>query len=472
MTLSLLDSEVKRLLSKASTYGPETQWKQNEFSEILPFPKPLSLSVLRTLTGNNGATGMACRELGLPCSSSVPADDYLETVFGRTYVNTAAEKLLFGGSASHSFVKNLISSTKLQKGMKLFYREFDEITSRLDTHFKKINRSNFETLSEPELAAKIKDILEVLNKHYRYVVKAGLLAKFCLDDISAKTGMDDAAHLASADSRKIFNKNKEALNILHFRENELQSFDLFSAEIDYELSCPRFIEKKYQFPSASTTHRESSLPIKIPKGVDDALFLFKVYESLKVIFKTMLLRELYILRLALLELGAGYGLQEDIFYLDLDQILKAQNRDFKKRIEEKKELEQAFQPVHVPTVITPSELPVLLHGDFRKASHDLKGICVNGFEFEGKALLYDSEKDLELIEPDTILVSRYASPNLVIAFSRARGVIAETGGMLSHLAIVAREQRFPLVLQASDATDLIKNGDHLIIDEKGKISVA
>lgn len=474
MTLSFLEAEVGRLAAKASAYGLDTQWKQNEFSEILPFPKPLSLSVLRGLAGHNGATGIACRELGLSYSASVPVDDYLETVFGRTYVNTAAEKLLIRKDARGSFVRAIVSSAKLLKAKKLFYRTFDDIAAELDRYFESSSRQDMKALSQSNLLRMTQDLLSGLNGHYRYVVKAGILANHSLDEIAAKTGIDEAARLTGVDSLSIFSRDKDALKMLHYRESELHRFDQYSAEIDYELACPRLIEEDKQSSHGYPRQKQpvASEKRKIPKGLNEHLFFFKAYEMMKAVVKAMLLRELYLMRLALLEIGDRYGLGDDIFYLDPGEVFNADSSHARKTIAERKLLEQAFLPIHIPALVSPSDLPGLIHGGLRKAAHELKGICVNGFGFEGKALLYDSEKDLEMIGADTIVVSRYASPNLVMVFSRARGVIAETGGMLSHLAIVAREQRFPLVLQASDATDLIKNGDRLVIDEKGRISFA
>ena len=73
------------------------------------------------------------------------------------------------------------------------------------------------------------------------------------------------------------------------------------------------------------------------------------------------------------------------------------------------------------------------------------------------------------ISGDTVIVARHARPGLVAAFPVARGIITETGGLLSHLAIVAREQGFPLVLQAADATSLIRDGQQVVV---GQVAVA
>jgi pyruvate,water dikinase len=44
------------------------------------------------------------------------------------------------------------------------------------------------------------------------------------------------------------------------------------------------------------------------------------------------------------------------------------------------------------------------------------------------------------------------------------GVVAETGGQLSHTSIVAREYGLPAVVGITNATRVIKEGQHITID--------
>jgi len=49
-------------------------------------------------------------------------------------------------------------------------------------------------------------------------------------------------------------------------------------------------------------------------------------------------------------------------------------------------------------------------------------------------------------------------------FTRAAGIVAEAGGMLSHSSIVAREYGIPCVVSVTDATVAIPDGATLIVD--------
>jgi pyruvate,water dikinase len=71
-----------------------------------------------------------------------------------------------------------------------------------------------------------------------------------------------------------------------------------------------------------------------------------------------------------------------------------------------------------------------------------------------------------------ILVCPSTDPAWVPLFVHARGVVMETGGMLSHGAIVAREFGLPAVAGIADVQRRIKTGQRLRIDGgTGMVSV-
>ena len=52
-------------------------------------------------------------------------------------------------------------------------------------------------------------------------------------------------------------------------------------------------------------------------------------------------------------------------------------------------------------------------------------------------------------------------------------MVVDTGGTLSHAAIVAREYKIPAVLATGNATEKLKDGDRVIIDgTKGTVVIA
>ncbi len=63
-----------------------------------------------------------------------------------------------------------------------------------------------------------------------------------------------------------------------------------------------------------------------------------------------------------------------------------------------------------------------------------------------------------------VLVVRTLDPAIAGVLPVASGLIAETGSPLSHLAILAREYRVPVVVGVAAATDLYHDGDVVVVD--------
>jgi pyruvate,water dikinase len=63
-----------------------------------------------------------------------------------------------------------------------------------------------------------------------------------------------------------------------------------------------------------------------------------------------------------------------------------------------------------------------------------------------------------------ILVVPGCEPCWSVVFPLAGGMISETGGVLSHAAILAREYNIPGISGIMGATKIIKTGDNLLLN--------
>jgi pyruvate,water dikinase len=63
-----------------------------------------------------------------------------------------------------------------------------------------------------------------------------------------------------------------------------------------------------------------------------------------------------------------------------------------------------------------------------------------------------------------ILVARTTLPAWTSLFSVAAGVVTDSGGTLSHAAIVAREYGIPCVVGVRVATTAIRDGQTITVD--------
>lgn len=82
----------------------------------------------------------------------------------------------------------------------------------------------------------------------------------------------------------------------------------------------------------------------------------------------------------------------------------------------------------------------------------------------GRARVVRELAHVEQVEPGEILVASNTDPGWTSVFPLLSGLITETGGLLSHGALLAREYGIPAVTGVRGATGFIKTGDLLEID--------
>ena len=91
----------------------------------------------------------------------------------------------------------------------------------------------------------------------------------------------------------------------------------------------------------------------------------------------------------------------------------------------------------------------------------------------GPARIVTGPSDFETVRPGDVLVCRTTDPAWTPLFGRIAAVVTETGGMLSHAAIVAREHGIPAVLGVPQATDRIRDGARITVNgTKGTVTPA
>ena len=95
---------------------------------------------------------------------------------------------------------------------------------------------------------------------------------------------------------------------------------------------------------------------------------------------------------------------------------------------------------------------------------DITGVSGSVGKAVGSVRVIKSPEEFDKLQAGEILVCTYTDPEWTPLFTLAAGVVVDTGGTLSHAAIVAREYKIPAVLATGNATEKLKDGDMVIVD--------
>jgi pyruvate, water dikinase len=107
-----------------------------------------------------------------------------------------------------------------------------------------------------------------------------------------------------------------------------------------------------------------------------------------------------------------------------------------------------------------------------KNNRTISGLAGSPGTATGTARLVMSEADLDRVQHGDIIVCRVTSPAWASVFQVASGVISDSGGMMSHAAIVCREYGIPAVVGTGSATQQLEDGQQVRLDgSSGKVTV-
>ncbi len=160
-------------------------------------------------------------------------------------------------------------------------------------------------------------------------------------------------------------------------------------------------------------------------------------------------RMYYIVRTHVLAVAHQRGLGDDIFFMTFQEILD----DDRSLIDRNREIYDSYRNFESPHEIGSKfghiEAP---HGG------EIRGIGASQGSVTGVARVVRSIEDAARVEQGAILVCPFTDPGWTPVLSRVAAVVTETGGLLSHAAVICREFAIPAVLGVPNATRRISDG--------------
>lgn len=180
-------------------------------------------------------------------------------------------------------------------------------------------------------------------------------------------------------------------------------------------------------------------------------------------------------RLTALERGrrlAAAGLlnaPEDAFYLTLDQLLVLP-ADACEQVTLRRAQRDLLRTVRVPAFFSGNWVPEA-PDDGLRSGDTASGIGVSAGVVRGTVRILDPD-DLIDLEPGEILVAAFTDAGWTPYFGLAAGVLTDTGGQMSHAAVVARECGIPCVVAVPGASHRLRTGQVVELDgSTGRVSV-
>ena len=166
--------------------------------------------------------------------------------------------------------------------------------------------------------------------------------------------------------------------------------------------------------------------------------------------------------------------KNDIFYMKYDEVkelIKDEQKAEKMRynIEERKKEMVEYQNLQLPEIIYDDFLPKPI--DETEISEQLNGVPTSKGFYIGPVKVVKGISDINKIQEGDIIAIPYSDVSWTPLFAKAKAVISESGGILSHSSIVAREYDIPAIVSVKGATLLTDNTLVAVDAFKGKISI-
>lgn len=169
----------------------------------------------------------------------------------------------------------------------------------------------------------------------------------------------------------------------------------------------------------------------------------------------------------------------DVFLLDRHELRKALARDHGRGLQalvrrRRRELDEAATRtpdlvIGAPPAANAEPDPIFekfygTPGEQRGDGSHLIGFGASPGRAEGTARVVRSAADLGRVSAGDVLVCTTTTPSWTPVFGSLAGVVTDTGGILCHAAVVAREYGLPAVVGAHLATSRIAEGSRVTLD--------
>ncbi len=453
---------------------------------------------------NMGVVGDIFELLGMP-------RDALEILAGIEFSNEN-RSLFRPGPQTIQFLPNILRFI-MQKAM--FEKNIEKFQRDFQLKYKQVKKALIEDLNEEETLGIIEKLIDLNSTASYYVIMAQLLnslfsmvlkTRLKKENISIEEFPENQPLLEFVDPRfhlaklnKLYKKQSDSENL--FKEENidpefLRELRLFKQRFGHlsdsgnDFTTPSWNEQPELIIEMIKATEQGLKPSSISLNHDllkkkgNLIFFYKKAARYRLYRETVTFLYTYGYRLfrpAFLHLGSLLSKKnllndsDDIFYLkypDIKKIISDPSvaSKLRKRVRTTKEEIKKYGNVRLPEVIF-EELPkaMLMSLDVKE---ELYGVPTSKGYHVGPVKVIKGVSDFKKVTKGDIIIIPFSDISWTPLFAKASAVISESGGILSHCSIVAREYRIPAIVSVNNIMTTLRDNMRIAVDGfNGKIQI-
>jgi phosphohistidine swiveling domain-containing protein len=248
-----------------------------------------------------------------------------------------------------------------------------------------------------------------------------------------------------------------------------------------EIDVPAMLARQRERHQAAWERLEAQVSVRQAKACRQRLDRLAIASKTREAVRSEAVRLLGVYRAFALRAGDLTGLEEDIFFLSLEEMLAALSGDKSahRTVPARKEAHARYRslPPYPPIVRgrfdpvewakDPNRRADIYNADeptTAPISDAITGFAGAAGIVEGVVRRLDSPEEGNLLQPGEILVTVTTNVGWTPLFSRAAAIVTDVGAPFSHAAIVARELGIPAVVGCGNATMNLHSGDRVRVN--------
>lgn len=425
----------KYLLQKGGYYFEKT-----EASEIAPRPARFTFDLLRSIYRQDGPISKVYKKYGIDYKNT----DFLKVIGNELYVDK--EKEIQSLLPAYTYLKNkyflprIVFSSKIIATVRNLFFINKIFSVDHDVFFRELKFKIEESVETKEL----KDAVDRFMRDYELIFEINLLLGIYTKRLRSAMGESDNMFflkiLSGACPFGDINKyhistpsgiKGNSIDILDESDLVVAFSDKKTADSDLELWWRGLSED-----------RKKTLKNKIEQVI--------IFHHLREWGRWLVIKNINIIRDLLLDraIKSDFKNERDVYFVSLKEAL---NNDLQEAI--------CLERRHDYEKYDIFNLPNVLFSSFVDRRSDVYGVS-SGFAEGVLRTLTDLDQGKNKNEK-IILYTEILSPDLVKYFDGVSGIISDKGGLLSHLAILARERNIPVVVGLSLLKGDIRIGDRV-----------